>query len=130
MDGLTLKGKKVPKRPQINVLYLKELEAYRLALTQALEDGIITEDEEAILAALRDDLEISDEAHSAILDMVKMKTSTSGREIDTYTSALSQALEDGLVTDDEQAILEALRDALNISDEEHDDILKRLQKGK
>ncbi len=110
----------------MDVLYLKELDAYRGALNQALEDGIITDDEEAILGSLRDSLEISDEEHSALLDMIRAKSSASRREFNTYRNALNQALEDGVITHDEEAILLALRDALNISDKEHEKILRKI----
>lgn len=47
--------------------------------------------------------------------------------LDTYRSALTQALEDGVITDDEEAILRALRDSLGITDEDHQQMVKLLR---
>ncbi len=43
-----------------------------------------------------------------------------------YRAALKQALDDGLITSDERAILERLRETLQISDLEHDEIINEM----
>lgn len=50
--------------------------------------------------------------------------------LDTYRRALEQALEDGVITDDEEAILRALRESLEISPREHRRMVRALRPGK
>jgi len=46
------------------------LKKYRRSLERALKDGIISEDEEAMLSELRDHMSISDIEHSALVDEI------------------------------------------------------------
>jgi len=50
--------------------------------------------------------------------------------LDTYRRALAQALEDGVITDDEEAILRALRESLDISHREHRRMVAALRPAK
>jgi DNA-binding Lrp family transcriptional regulator len=123
-------GKGEPKRKaKLDISTISELETYRRALIQALDDGVITEDEEAILRSLRDTLKISESEHNAIFDAICSKRQKNLKQIETYRRALVQALEDGVITEDEEAILRSLRDTLRISDEDHDRLLRSM-KGK
>ena len=47
--------------------------------------------------------------------------------IDIYKEALKTALEDNVITADEQAMLETLQDQLNISKEQHDEIMNMIR---
>jgi hypothetical protein len=50
--------------------------------------------------------------------------------IDAYRSALGQALEDSVITDDEESLLLSLRDSLSISDKKHQELVKALKTNK
>ncbi|MCK5559807.1 MAG: AsnC family transcriptional regulator, partial [Thermoplasmata archaeon] len=139
VDNATSKGKdtrdikakthpsKRKKKLKFDLKTLSDFEAYRRALVQALMDGVITTDEEAILRSLRDSLDITEDEHNAIFRLVSFKNKTNLKELETYRRALAQALEDGIITEDEQAILEALRDTLEISQEDHAKLLKGIK---
>ena len=139
VDNATTKGKdtrgikaktrpsKRKKKLKFDLKTLSDLEAYRRALVQALMDGVITTDEEAILRSLRDSLDITEDEHNAIFRLVSFKNKTNLKELETYRRALAQALEDGIITEDEQAILEALRDTLEISQDDHAKLLKGIK---
>jgi DNA-binding Lrp family transcriptional regulator len=122
------KKKKLKKKTMFDLGTLTEFEAYRRALVQSLMDGVITSDEEAILRSLRDSLDISEDDHNAIFKLVSFKKQDNIKELETYRRALAQALEDGIITEDEQAILEALRDCLEISEDDHVKLLKGMKK--
>jgi Lrp/AsnC family leucine-responsive transcriptional regulator len=122
------KKKKPKKKTNFDLNTLTEFEAYRRALVQALMDGVITSDEEAILRSLRDSLDISEDDHNAIFKLVSFKKQDNIKELETYRRALAQALEDGVITEDEQAILVALKDCLEISDEDHEKLMKMLKR--
>jgi DNA-binding Lrp family transcriptional regulator len=59
------------RRAPVEVDVVTRLDTYRRALTQALEDGVITDDEEAILRALRDSLGITDDEHSQLVKILR-----------------------------------------------------------
>jgi DNA-binding Lrp family transcriptional regulator len=121
------------RKRRLSIRTIAELEAYRKALVQALADGVITSDEDAILRSLRDTLKISEAEHTAIFKMICSDLQKSPKEIEAYRQALAQALEDGVITDDEEAILMTLRDSLKISDEDHKrllDVMSVKRKGK
>jgi DNA-binding Lrp family transcriptional regulator len=137
VDGASTKGdikkivdvkKKIRRKTKFDLSTLTEFEAYRRALEQALEDGVITSDEEAILRSLRDSLDITEDDHNQIFKLVSFKKRDNLKELETYRRALAQALEDGVITEDEQAILESLRDTLKISDDEHEKLIKGMKK--
>lgn len=127
--GLKAKAHPTKRKKQLkfDLKTLSDFEAYRRALVQALMDGVITSDEEAILRSLRDSLDITEDEHNAIFRLVSFKKKTNLKELETYRRALAQALEDGIITEDEQAILEALRDTLEISQEDHAKLLKGIK---
>ncbi|UCE38345.1 MAG: winged helix-turn-helix transcriptional regulator [Thermoplasmata archaeon] len=117
------------KMGQLDLGTLRKVDTYRKALVQALKDGVITEDEEAILTSLRDSLKITDEQHGRIMEFVNMEGNMDETVIEAYRSALGQALDDSVITEDEENILLSLRDSLSITDEVHEEILNSL-KGK
>ena len=43
-----------------------------------------------------------------------------------YTNQLKFALEDGVITENEEKMLKSLRDDLGISDEDHENLLKEM----
>jgi len=92
-------------------------ELYKITLVKVWEDGILTEEEALLLKGLRGVLGISQEAHEKLEKEVKgeIKQVTN----DTYRLVLEQAWNDGIVTEDESAMLESLRKGLKISDEVH-----------
>jgi len=102
---------------------MAKLETYRKALVQALRDGLITHHEEAILRSLRDSLRISEKDHSAIYRMVLREGMRTRKEIEIYRRALARALEDGVINDDEAAILGSLRDSLHLTSDDHDRLM-------
>lgn len=94
-----------------------EVDIYKTALMQAWSDGTITEDEESMLASLRESLEISAEEHDSLLKEIHERERDPALE--AYKLTLEQVLADGKITQKEQAILDALRNRLNIGELEH-----------
>jgi tetratricopeptide (TPR) repeat protein len=98
----------------------EEFEIYKSALEQVWEDGIVTEDEEKMLASLRETLSISLEDHKLLESKVKkVNKISSGQQIETYRKMLQQAWADGIITVEERQLLSKLRLQLNITDEVH-----------
>lgn len=118
------------KMGQIDMATLRKVDTYRRALIQALKDGTITKDEEAILTSLRDSLKISDEQHNKILEFVNIEGNMDQMVIEAYRNALNQALEDSVITEDEEEILLSLRDSLYITDEMHKEMLESIKNKK
>jgi DNA-binding Lrp family transcriptional regulator len=110
----------------LDVETLKVVNTYRKALAEALEDGVITDDEEAILTSLRNSLKITDEQHNKLLEFMKTQTNMDSMEVEIYSSVLGQALEDNVITEDEESILLSLRDSLSITEEVHEKLLNRI----
>ena len=102
---------------------ISDLETYRRALAQALGDGVITDHENAILRSLRDSLRISEGDHSAIYRMVLREGKRTQKEIETYRRALARALEDGVINEDEDALLRSLRDSLHLTSDDHERLM-------
>ena len=73
-------------------------------LKQALLDGEIVEDENALLLTLKTALKISDEEHSQLMNKA-LKESQLSTEVISYKEALETAMLDGKITEDEQSIL-------------------------
>jgi DNA-binding Lrp family transcriptional regulator len=109
---------------------LKVIDTYRKALAEALEDGVITAEEQAILTSLRNSLNISDEQHDKLMEFVKSQSNMDTMELEIYNNVLGHALEDGVITEDEEAILLSLRDSLSISEEMHKKLLDRHKREK
>jgi DNA-binding Lrp family transcriptional regulator len=124
------KGISKQKIGRIDMATLRKIDTYRKALIQALKDGVVTKEEEAILTSLRDNLEITDEQHDKLLEFVNIEGEMDSSVIDAYRDALGQALEDSVITEDEEAILLSLRDSLSISDEIHEELLESLKNKK
>ena len=100
-------------------------DVYRDMLRQALIDGEIVEDEIALLATMRQAFGIDMETHDrlleeAIADPILDEATT------TYRETLITALEDGMITSDEAAMLNTLRKNLGISDSRHASLLAEL----
>ena len=95
---------------------------YRDLLEQALEDGEIIEEEQVMLETLRKTLDISLEVHGRLVGQVIAHAELlDGLEanIHPYVDAVRTALEDGVISLDEDAILSSLRRSLSISTEIH-----------
>lgn len=114
-------------KAELDVETLKVVNTYRKALAEALEDGVITDDEESILRSLRNSLNISDEQHNKLLEFMRTQTNMDSMEVEIYSNVLGQALEDNVITEDEEAILLSLRDSLQITEEIHEKLLSKLK---
>ncbi len=130
MKQARVKGIYKQKIGRIDLATLRKIDTYKKALIQALKDGVVTEDEEAILTSLRDNLKITDEQHDKLMEFVNMEGEMDSSVIDAYRDALGQALEDSVITEDEEAILLSLRDSLSISEEVHRKLLESLKSEK
>ena len=100
-------------------------DVYRDMLRQALIDGEIVEDEIALLATMRQAFGIDMEAHERLLEEAKADPILDEATI-TYRETLITALEDGMITSDEAAMLNTLRKNLGISDSRHASLLAEL----
>lgn len=134
VENFKKKSRRGAKRRKIkadfDVETLKVINTYRKALAEALEDGVITDEEEAILTSLRNSLKITDEQHSKLLEFMKTQTNMDSIEVEIYSSVLGQALEDNVITEDEEAILLSLRDSLQITEEIHKKLLNSIKNQK
>ena len=104
-----------------------EIETYRTALETALREGNgkVTSTKARILIELRTTLGISEDEHNNIMD--ELLAEYENPTINTYRAAVEQALSDGAITSDEEAILSLLRESMKISKEEHDHIVAEIQ---
>jgi hypothetical protein len=129
IEDMKKKQVKISKKKigRIDMATLRKIDTYRKALIQALKDGVVTEEEEAILTSLRDNLEITDEQHNKLMEFVNIEGEMDSSVIDAYKDALGQALDDSVITEDEEAILFSLRDSLSITDEIHKKLLESLK---
>jgi hypothetical protein len=103
------------------------LETYRHALERAMADGVVVESEEKMLRALRTSLGITITQHEKLLDDIKLSTD---KNYLTYKQCLSEAMTDGQLDQDEQGMLEALRQSLGISDHMHARALEEVRREK
>ena len=89
---------------------------YSVALAQAWKDGKLTQDEKDILGVLRERLGIGEREHRAMEKEVLASHQQPPNDsvIEVYKVALQQALEDGTITEDEQAILDKIKKRFNI----------------
>lgn len=101
------------------------LETYRMALEQAMEDGIIVESEENMLRVLRGQLGVTAGQHDDLLSEIQK---TSNRNIDIYRKVLAEALKDGGLDPDEEGMLESMRKGLGISTRSHELLLEELRR--
>ena len=100
-------------------------DVYRDMLRQALIDGEIVEDEIALLATMRQAFGIDMDTHNLLLEEAKSDPILDEATI-TYRETLITALEDGMITSDEAAMLNTLRKNLGISDSRHASLLAEL----
>ena len=100
-------------------------EVYRDMLRQALVDGEILDDEIALLTTMREAFGIDLEAHEKLLKEARMDP-VLDEVTSTYRETLITALEDGMITADEAAMLATLRTNLGISEERHSSLLAEL----
>ena len=101
-------------------------EIYLDMLRQALVDGVIHEEEEALLRTVQVAFDIDEETHEQILNQALQQPYITP-ELEAYSSVLKTALIDGIITSDESAMLETLRRTTGISDQEHAMLLAELQ---
>jgi len=106
------------------------LHLYIEVLKTALEDDILTNDEASILKVLAVALGVSPGYVGAALDIargidpspIENRDDYSSHHVGdatTYQSALVAALDDEVITEDEWAILESLRNLLGIQSDQH-----------
>lgn len=103
-------------------------EIYLDMLRQALVDGVIHEEEDALLKTVQIAFDIDADAHERILKIALQQPYITP-EIEAYRSVLRTALIDGIITSDESAMLETLRKTTGISNQEHAMLLAELQDG-
>lgn len=92
------------------------IEIYRRVLDQAWKDGVMTSDEMDILLTLKESLGISGREH-ALLEKDILEAMGDGinhQALEVYRAALEQALADGRLSKDEEAILDSIRKKFNI----------------
>lgn len=100
-------------------------DVYLEMLRQALFDGEILDDEIALLQTMRHSFGIDDDTHEELLQLAK-QAPILDEATSTYRSTLITALEDGMITNDEAAMLATLRNSLAISDATHASLLAEL----
>ena len=95
---------------------------YLEMLRQALIDEELIDEEINLLATFRNSFNISEQTHDKLLSEAKNSPVYSS-DIKTYRDALKAAMVDGIITNDEEAILKSLRKSLSVSDREHAGLL-------
>ncbi|MCH1527255.1 MAG: hypothetical protein L7S49_03480 [Candidatus Poseidoniaceae archaeon] len=100
-------------------------EVYLDMLRQALVDGEIIEDEVALLKTMREAFGIDLETHEKLL-LDALEDPVLDEATATYRATLVTALEDGMITSDEDAMLRTLRANLGITDAKHATLLAEL----
>ena len=103
-------------------------EIYLDMLRQALVDGVIHEEEDALLKTVQIAFDIDADAHERILKIALQQPYITP-EIEAYRSVLRTALIDGIITSDESAMLETLRKTTGVTNQEHAMLLAELQDG-
>ena len=99
---------------------------YLEMLSQALVDGQLVDDEITLLETFRGAYGISDETHDKLLNLAREEPVYSDN-IKTYNRTLKTALNDGVITPDEEAMLLTLRQSLGISDRQHANLLAKFR---
>ena len=103
-------------------------EIYLDMLRQALVDGVIHEEEEALLKTVQIAFDIDEETHDRILQQAQQQPYITP-ELEAYRSVLETALIDGIITTDESAMLETLRKETGVDEQDHAMLLAELQDG-
>jgi len=111
-------------RREINVPPPEEI--YLDMLRQALVDGTIHTEEEALLKTVQIAFDIDKTTHERLLKEAKEQPFIPP-ELASYRSVLRTALMDGIITGDEEAMLATLRQQTNISEQAHATLLAELQ---
>ena len=101
-------------------------EIYLDMLRQALVDDSIIEEELALLDTFRVAFGIDMQTHDRLLKEAK-KEPVYPKNIQTYHDTLITAMEDGIITEDESAMLATLRKSLDVSDGEHASLLAKIR---
>lgn len=101
-------------------------EIYLEMLRQALVDEQIIEEENALLETFRVAYGINGEMHANLLEKALLEPMYP-EHIITYYSALETAMDDGIITGDEDAMLNTLRKSLDITDGEHANLLAKIR---
>ena len=101
-------------------------EIYLEMLRQALVDEQIIEEENALLETFRVAYGIDEKMHESLLEKALLEPMYP-EHILTYYSALETAMDDGIITNDEDAMLNTLRKSLDISDGEHANLLAKIR---
>ena len=101
-------------------------EIYLEMLRQALVDEQIIEEENALLETFRVAYGINGEMHANLLEKALLEPMYP-EHILTYYSALETAMDDGIITGDEDAMLNTLRKSLDITDGEHANLLAKIR---
>ncbi len=99
---------------------------YLEMLRQALVDDQIIEEEVALLDTFRVAFGIDEKMHANLLEKAVLEP-LYPEHILTYYSALETAMDDGIITGDENAMLDTLRVSLNISEGEHANLLAKIR---
>lgn len=100
-------------------------EVYFEMILQALDDGEILQDEIDLLNTFRVHFGIDQVTHNALLNRAR-ETIPVSEHYQTYAAAVKTAMKDKVITADEHAILKTLRGTLDITDQEHEQIMNDL----
>lgn len=105
---------------------------YLKTLSVALDDGVVTDDENRILKIVANCIGLGSESQKfaqSVLDGVEVSPITTAQEEDwsnrrigdatCYQSALIAALDDEVISEDEMSILNCLRKAMGLQADEH-----------
>lgn len=101
-------------------------EIYLEMLRQALVDEQIIEEENALLETFRVAYGIDEKIHKKLLAKA-LQEPMYPEHILTYYSALETAMNDGIITGDENAMLSTLRKSLDVTDGEHANLLAKIR---
>jgi len=109
----------------------KKMMIYETIMEKAWMDGSLTSSEQIMVEELRKMLGISNEDHKKIEQkIVERHADVKVNRIDIYKNILETAWADGIITPDESAMLNRLKELLGITDEQHRDVEKDIWKGK
>ena len=101
-------------------------EIYLDMLRQALVDDSIIEEELVLLDTFRIAFGIDVQTHNRLLKEAKEEP-VYPQNIQTYHDTLITAMDDGIITEDENAMLVTLRKSLDVSDGEHASLLAKIR---
>jgi len=118
--------KRISEEARGSIEFSPPEDIYLEMLSQALVDNELVEDEITLLETFRGAYGISDEAHQKLLNLA-MQEPVYSDNIKTYNLTLETALNDGIITPDEEAMLVTLRQSLGISDRQHANLLAKFR---